>query len=310
MLKSIRRFEKKVRADLLAELALNIGGPVFISGVSAAADDQRSETILDLIESIDASGKENEVQLEILREILQLLKVSENRDLLETKTRILEFIGKEIRDITVGSNQIASVRKRLGQKGMLPPSGYKITYTQEFSELCQPLGINRQEVRQVVSAPDTFEHFLPEIKGSNDEAISLYAKAYRDNGDAYSLLIDTRRVGDEVIVHYGIRVFHSDVDMSDVTTPLDLLRAFTARFGEDVVLNDEVGRLFIYRAMPIGATKFRIGMPNSAEHADVRASHRLLAGGVVEVTIAYGVNLTQYAASLRRHGVAIKRPGI
>ncbi|TXG94650.1 MAG: hypothetical protein E6R09_16970 [Rhodocyclaceae bacterium] len=309
MLRSLRHFEKKVRADFLAELALRIGGPTVVSDLSKVTEDQRSETLLDLLNSLSDSGTKNNVQLEVLQEIIQRLGLTEGHDFKNAKTLILNLIGKEIRDVTIGSAQIGAVRKRLGQKGMLPPSSYKVSFTDEFSELCQTLGVTRKEVRQVISAPDMFKHFLPEIS-INNEAISLYVKGFADKSDPYSLLVDTHRVADEVRVIYAFRVFHSDIDMSDISTPLDLLKAFTERFGEDVVFEDEVAKLFLYRALPVGSNDWKVRLPHSSKPTDFRASQRLMASGVTEVAIAYAVGLTEYVASLRGHGVSITRPGL
>jgi hypothetical protein len=192
---------------------------------------------------------------------------------------------------------------------MLPPKGYQVKFSPEFSELCEPLGITRSEVVQVISAPDMFEHFVPEVQ-NNIEAISLYARSYLAVDDPYSLLVDTRRVGDEIFVHYAIRVFHSDIDVTEVGKPTELLRLFTNEFGEDVVIGEQTGKLLLYTTVP-GRKGFSISFkPSKAGKVDIRASHRQLAGAFDEVSIAYGINVDRYAKSLRQHGIHVTRQTI
>ncbi len=310
MLKSIRQFDKKKREGILSEIALELGRPSFgedysFDYFSAEIDssDKTPPTLLSVLHR--AWGDANDVRFRTVEEIVKRLNLKNTDHLYEAKSKLLEFVGREIRGSAIESGHISSVRKRLGQKGMLSPNAYQIKFNQDYYKLCEPLGITKNEIRQVIESPDIFEHFIPEVViNETFEAISLYVKTYSKCADPYSVLVDTRRAGDELSVHFALKVFHSDVDISDVSKPTDLLKTFTDKFGSEITIDEQSGRLILNKSLD--ARTFRLATRISQPHTLTRLSYRALENGKIEVAIAYGVDLKLYAESLRLHRVKVE----
>lgn len=310
MLKSIRQFDKKTREGILSEIALELGRPSLEGAYSLdyffSEDEfvgQNPTALLYILNNI--WNDPDDIRLRTVEEIIKRLNLKDTDHFQKAKSKLLEFVGREIRGLALESGHISNVRKRLGQKGILSPGAYQVKFAEDYSKLCEPFGITKNEVRQAIEAPDMFEHFIPEIKINNTfEALSLYVKTYTKKIEPYSVLVDTRRLGDELFVHFALRIFHSDVDVSDVTKPTELLKIFTDKFGSEISIEGQTGKLILYKTLNAGV--INLSTLANRQNCIVRLSHRKLANDKVEVSIAYGVDVSLYADSLRSHGIQIR----
>ncbi|HLP97998.1 MAG TPA: hypothetical protein VK149_06100 [Sideroxyarcus sp.] len=304
MLRSVRNLDKKSREAVLADLAIQIARPSTESfhsleyrSLEAGANKEKTILATDLFLGVLGN---NDNQSDIAIEILQKLKLENAEYSPEVQSKLLDYLGREIRSLAIESGDIAKIRKRLGQKGVLPPQSYKVAFTEEFLENCAQFDVTKKEVTESVHFPDMAKHFFPEVTNKDAEAISLYAKTYSKSSDPYSLLVDTRRVNDSVYVHFALKIYHSDIDIEGVNDPIGLLKAFTEKFGAEFSLNEQSGKLILYTQLD-RLESFRVRMPVIAEDVIVRMSRRRLADGGNEISIAYGVAKKPYIESITRH---------
>lgn len=308
MLKSIRKFDRKTREGILSDIALELGRPSFngafsLDYLSSEAEDDK-QNIASYYELFQKTWNDpSDVRLLAVEEIIKSLNLKGIDQFHELKAKLLAFVGNEIRALALESKDISKARKRLGQKGMLSPKAYQVKFAQEFFKFCIPLGVTKNEVVQSIGSPDMFEHFLPEIEDC-PEAISLYTKMFKNGADPYTLMVDSRRVGDELNVHFAARVYHSDVDLLAVNSAMDILQAFTDKYGWEITLGSQKGKL-IKNFILNGAKFFQIETMHPVGKKTVyRYSFRRLTDDRIEFSIAYGVDIDLYAEALRSHGVA------
>jgi hypothetical protein len=309
MLKTIRQFDKKTREGILSDIALELGRPSVGERHSleyllleAKNKNEKSSPVFEVLQGI--WNHPNDARLMALGEIYKQLGLNVAEYSNEYQARILRYIGHEIRTLSLDTGRIAAVRKRLGQKGVLAPNAYNIKFAKEFKDVCESFGFTENEMRQGIAAPDMVQHFIPEVQ-DNTEAISLYVKTIPNGKDPYSLLIDTLRKGDEVIVHFALRVYHSDVEVSGISNPTELLKAFTDKFGADISINGEKGKLILYKKINAGESEIKV---EYGVNSIVRLSQRKMSNGEAEVSISYGVNTKEYVNSLISHGVKARMP--
>ena len=310
MLKSIQRFDKKTREGILSEIVLEFCRPSVKGNNSfeynSAEVELNEQNIGFLFNVFRETWKDPEdVRLLTITEIFNRLRLSDSVNFQYAREKVLSFIGKEIRGLALNSAHISDARKRLGQKGILPPAAYKTKFADEFLDVCEPLGITKKEVAQVINSPDMFEHFIPEVKTENIEAISLYAKSIFNGADPYSLLVDARREGDVLYVHFAIRVYHSDIDVSGIAKPTDLLREFTNKYGSEMSIGTQKGKLILNEIIDTPDFLVMLDSPLGSKMI-TRGSNRKLAGNKTEICLAYSVDIGVYADYLRLHGAKVK----
>lgn len=304
MLKSVRHLDKKTREAVLADLALQIARPSTESYHSleylTLEAEVKKEKAIPATEMFLGMLGANNPRSDVAIEILRKLKLGSSDYSHEVQSKILDYLGREIRSLAIESKDIGKIRKRLGQKGALPPGSYKIEFTEEFVDNCIQFDVTKKEVTQTVHSPDMAKHFIPEVSSKDSESISLYVKTYSKSSDPYSVLVDTRRVNDTVHIHFALKIYHSDVDIEGINDPIGLLEAFTDKFGAEFTLNEQSGKLILYMKID-KLESFRLRMPVMAEDVVVRMSHRRLADGKKEISIAYGVAKKPYIESINRH---------
>lgn len=310
MLDSIKGFDKKTREGILSEIALEFGRPSFVGNnsleydsVEAELDELKTRSLFDTFKKTWSDP--NDVRLLAVAEIFHRLSMKDSELFQYARGRVLNFIGREIRELALNSSHISSARKRLGQKGILPPNAYKVKFSQEFHDICEPLGITKKEVTLAINSPDMYEHFVPEVQESA-QAISLYVKFIPNGADPYSLLVDAFRVGDILSVHFAIRAYHSDIDVTSIAKPTDLLRGFTDIYGSELSIGAQKGKLILNEK--ISSSTFTVTSHHQLGRSVVhRGSNRKLASGETEVCLAYGVDVGLYAEYLRLHGSKVRK---
>jgi hypothetical protein len=227
-----------------------------------------------------------------------------------TKAKILEFLAKEMSGPVVRGTRGEQAKRRLGQRGDLRPDFYKIEFGDSFHE-AEKRGIRKSHVEDALRHPDEVQHLLPErIQKEGFPAVSLYAKNHGEqrSADQFTLLVQTTREGYTQRVDSTWRVYHSDVNLSQAHEPLDLLRAFVEVYGLYCrVGNSAPAKFFLYEAFPLTPGQrpteiLKIDVPQGV-FFETSSLIRVSSLGVIEVAIAYVIDMVRYMNDLRKHGV-------
>jgi hypothetical protein len=254
----------------------------------------------------------------LLQEIGQRLGVDPGDRSRQTVAKVLKLLADELYGITLQGVDEASVRGRVGQRGLLPPDLYRVDFTPEFDELWAPLsGVSKREIADVVSAPDQVEHVLRVADPGTQLALSWctkYVGAPQVNA-AFTLLVESRRQADEHYVTAVWRVYHSEVSRSEGLSPLATLRRFLSVYGIPFrVPNSSMETLLLmYDAFlipggqPTGPQSlmqfFTLG--RRSDHIVGSQEFRVSPLGALQIAIAYFVDAGKYQDHLRQHGVRV-----
>ena len=155
------------------------------------------------------------------------------------------------------------------------------------------------------------QHLFQE--GASDghgQDISLYLKRHPQAGGDFFLLVQTQRTGYVQLVHSAWRIYLSDIDLSRINEPLDVLRAFTDEFGISFRIGDspKPSKFFLYENFP--ASSHSLEQLITFEFQEKQKPllswlHRWKTDSTVDVAIAYVIDMVRYLAALRKHGVQI-----
>jgi hypothetical protein len=256
-------------------------------------------------------GDLRELQDSTLAEIQARLGIEPADQSAVTKAKILEFLAKELSEPVLRGARGEQAKIRLGQRGDLRLDLYKIEFDAFFHDTAEKRGIRKNHVEYALRHPDEAQHILPgRIKAEGFPAVSLYAKHHGDprSTDRFTLLVQTERKGYLQHINSAWRVYHSDVNLSQVHEPLDILRAFVDVYGLYCRVNDSAPtKLFFYEAFPLapGQQPTSILKFDSSQAATFDASFlvRVSPLGVVEIALAYVIDSARYMSDLRRHNV-------
>lgn len=252
---------------------------------------------------------------DLLAEIRRIAKLRPADDSARARTVILSHLSKAMADQTLDNARVNEIKARLGQRGELPATLYRLQFRDSLRE-AEKRGIKRSHIEDVVYARDSMvEHLLPDqIQVGGYPAVSIYGKTYGEtrSRDRFTLLVLTNRANDVQVFDAAWRVYHSDVDVSKVSSLLDLLRAFVGVYGLDISLSDLPRERFIFyktfqtAPSPKPTKLIQVfaditPMPNF----EVSSFFRYDPNGLMEVAIAFAINLTRYKEDQRRHGVKV-----
>ena len=120
-----------------------------------------------------------------------------------------------------------------GKFGRLFPSQYTVDQPSAMKTFYN-LAVRPNHVEDAILNPDTYQHLLMSDKfPENVDDISLFVKKIvklRSNDD-YFLIVQTHRLGSRQIAQSAWRVYLNDIDASEASVPLDLLKLFVNKFG-------------------------------------------------------------------------------
>jgi len=224
--------------------------------------------------------------------------------------QLFGMLSKEISSAALSDVNQNDVKARLGHKGLLSSSYYKIELSQSFRKATIPFGIRPSHVERAVRSPDAVEHLLPsEFDQPIDQsAFSLFLKTpeAQDQRNAYSLLIISKRENAVQKVARAWQVFHSDVDLSGTHGPLDVWRAFAEKYGFLIKVGDISGKFIIYKKMPfhgnqINVVKALVGNQRRFIHTFLMRT----GNGFLEIAYAFMLDVDKYISDLHEHGINV-----
>jgi hypothetical protein len=253
-----------------------------------------------------------ELQDSILLEIRDRLKLSTTKETPESQTKILDFLFKEMSAPVTSGKRGEQARARLGQRGELRPDLYHIKLGDFHREL-EKRGVKRSHIEDALRRPHEVQHLLPDkIRSREFPALSLYIKHHGDlhSPERFTLLVQAQREGDRLTINSAWRLYHTDVDLSRAHEPVDMLRAFVDVYGLYCrVGNSAPAKFFLYEEFPLasGQRATEIIRSDSPPNVAFEASSLIQVSdlGVIEVAVAYIINMSQYTSDLRKHNVEL-----
>lgn len=228
MLKALRDYDPKIAAGILAEAALHLEG-------------QTRGTPQPLVEN------QPELERAILNELRDVLNIAPNdlsRQAVELLTQALDCQS----DALITVNNPSQGKERLSAEGILPSDAYSVQFENHLEEnFGWRWNVERVLAEETIRHPHR-EQTLEQVDLSNIGAlISIFSRFYQHKFPARSfwfLVIGDRR-GAVFHVSQVWRVYPSEVDLSNCSTLLDVLKSFAQRFGYEIELNGARGKFFL-----------------------------------------------------------------
>ena len=252
----------------------------------------------------------------VLSEARERVNVNPEDDSKDAKTKLFAFLSNEISKLVLTTRERNEAIARLGERGDLNLELYKIVFTKEF-DLQSHYGVRRNHVISTIRHPDSFEHLLPErfdLEGVKNISLftSFHSLDHSDNN--FILLVEAIRDRDQINVFSAWRIYPSDMDIRDTRSPLDILKAFVNAYGVEFTVGGDLHlhKFLLYEALPIKTGTAAHPLMIIPVHPDTRLHgnffFRISPLNVIEISMAYCINLSKYALDLRKHGVRINNP--
>jgi putative transposon-encoded protein len=227
---------------------------------------------------------------------------------------VQEALSREISSYLLGGVDSAEVRARVGEKGALSPSLYRVSFSLRFENSVTLWGLSKTYVVNAIAKCDQVQHFVSKIEAPNAPAhTSLFAQTPPVKHDPYTILVKCQRSGDMLIVDEAYRVYHDEVDLIGSSSALDILKRFIDRVGREVeivILNpDET------LSQPLERRKFfhdvMYHVPHGGFLINKFTNGDILRMGPAEsdipatVDLCFEVDNQKYADQLSRHGIKV-----
>jgi hypothetical protein len=298
MLKSLRRWEPEVRTDVLSAIAEEWLPRPF----------ERDE--------LPYAGADQDLVAQVEREIRSKLALGLDDTSAEASSRILGVISDELSDAALAGVNEESLRASAGQAGVLGLDLFTIKFPQSFTDPDMDRGVSATMAERAIRRPSAVEHLETGSRGViSRAAYSLFAQhVHPKDGDAYTVLVLTRRAGYELSVQETYRLYRADVPIAPAARPLAILERFLARYGLEVGIGGQVGLLLRSQRLPAfkmadkagWGIRVRHGVPRPSHHVTVIASDAYGQPPMVDISLAYAVNDDRYREDLRHHGVRFR----
>lgn len=206
-------------------------------------------------------------------------------------TNVRSVLADELRKVILPPDSVARVRERVGQKGLMKPSTYRVLYADEFIAREKSTRVSRREVEWVMNQPDRIDH----LKLDDPNACPLtFAIRARSGPRPYWILAVFLRKGGSMRAVTAWKVPAAQCEYTTSKEIVELLKLFVEAYGADLEIGGERNRLFMYVNLP---GPLNIKSPDSA---DVYMSFfaRPSTSGTVELAFAYAINAQEYDRAL------------
>lgn len=245
----------------------------------------------------------------VMRDIQHYLRINPSDLSPENRGKVLAFLFEQMAQVALSEDDLKRVRTRLGRRGDLRPDQYDIEYLLSF-KISEEHGVRRNHVAGVLRHPDAVQH-LPVMR-EQSPAISIYLKAEdkMKGRDRFSLLVLSQRLGFAQRVIFGFRLYHSDIELSSLSSPVNGLRALVDKYGFELRAGNLTSKLILDELVSVdpGTTRQEIVKPQAPKDASLYA-HALInttdLHNVYELCLTFALDQQRYAADLRRHGVHV-----
>ncbi len=246
-----------------------------------------------------------DIRQRILGEVYRKLRLSAEDKSEESQARVINYIGKEMSNAALATSDLQEIEDRVGQQGNLRPDAYKVTLTSAREKDLRAYFITRVQIKNTVNHADDFQHLLPGLFGPTDSDVSLFIKRYDNESDPFTILVQAQRNGATLGVNKAYKIYHSDVDLDDALSPLEVLLAFIDKYGVNITVGDETSKFVMYKSIPrTGEDEINVfSFPTNLEQGTKLASgfHFKLTESTIDVAVGYMINETKYLANLKKH---------
>lgn len=242
----------------------------------------------------------------VLAEVYKKLGLNVEDKSEKSQARVISYLGQEMSRAALAESDLPEVENRVGQQGNLRPDAYKVVLTNAKAKDLAVYDIGRSQVKQAVSEADDFQHLLPGLFGPTDSDVSLFVKEYENEGDPFTIVVQTRREGATLTISRAFKIYHSDVGLDPDLTPLGVLLAFVTIYGVNIRVGDEIVRFMLYKSIPHNEAPSGTNLFTIVEHLEegtqtISGFHLMPTENTVEVAVGYMINETKYLADLRKH---------
>lgn len=284
MIEALSNFDKVTAAGILARAALALAHSTNPAAAPAVAD-------------------ELSVRRVVIQQVRKQAGVAPDDNSEDALQRIEERLDSETDSLLGEVNDVAALDKR-ALDGTLPSDLYSVELVPNIADaLGHRFQQERTLIEKTIKASDREQHVAPTEENNGEVfAISLFSKYFPDKfpGRSFTMLVVAERRGFQLVVHQAWRLYPNEVDISEATDLVDMLRRFAKVYGVEIE-HQGVKSKFIFRGeVPLGATvaesyKFRL------RHSKITLSHfykRDPATGRGWVALVVGADINQYRKTL------------
>jgi hypothetical protein len=260
------------------------------------------------------SSVDSDLRDKLLQELRVHLRLKRDDYSLRAMAKLYGAMAEEMKRIALQHEDVNKIKARLGHQGILSPSQYQIKFDRTFRDVSENFGVTQYQVESAIRNPDSYQHLLPEHFGFDpDYAISLFIKVQKQTAstERYTLLVLASRKGFVQEVLDAWRVYPSDLNLRDVSLPVDVLRAFVENFGTTFKVGEKEGKFFMNERLPIthdkdGSDAFELFKARQSEDLTAYIGLGKQDKTMMEAVLFFSIDYQKYAESLKRHGVNTK----
>jgi hypothetical protein len=249
---------------------------------------------------------------QIFDEIRAKLRIKPTNDSPEARAKILSYISAALSTLLKAADT-TKVKERLGQRGDLSPRQYKIRYPSDFFNFQRALAVRRSHVEQALTSPSQVQHLSAKnVVAELPQAIpnvSFYSRVHVDRkGAPFSLVVLAIRKNDVQHVYSAWRIYHDEINMPDIYTPLSVFEAFVRKYGEELrIAGKPMGKFLLFKVLPHITQKDLDEIPTPAGRRwtlqlNWRVNPEI---DTAYITFGYLINIDHYCADLSARNVPV-----
>ncbi|MCX5890871.1 MAG: hypothetical protein NTY36_15705 [Deltaproteobacteria bacterium] len=216
MLKIFNKYNEKEKEYFLANMALTM-----MPHVKSTAEPLISD-------------KEREFRQKFLEELYAKLRLEPDDNSVKSRAIIYDFISRTLSKIALKNSDINKIKDSIGDKGLLRNDSYKIVITPYTKKCIESLGLRAKYIEDAIFRPDIESHFQPGLPGiTGNKSVSIYLKTptSQKSAEIYSILVLSNRTGSTQNVVDAWPIYHSDVEIFNCQSALEVLKVFIDKYG-------------------------------------------------------------------------------
>lgn len=265
--------------------------------------------------------EETETINSVINEIKSILKISNDDYSTSAQTKIFSFLSKEISNIALSDANIGKVKERLGGKGELPLEQYRIIFDKNFVS-SEALGERKSNVRDIVLKPDNFTHLNAKYLLLDDDykyGTTLLTKLIltKKPQDKFIQIVVAGRQGDVLNILGTLRAYFTEVELNDLISPMDILKAFIKTYGltfrignlTTKLINNDVAEIeakqghMNFKVLDGHKGNFYLPVMSGNQSGFVGTNNANT--NLSEILLAFAVDISKYIRTLKKHNVYI-----
>jgi hypothetical protein len=234
--------------------------------------------------------------------------VSRRRDEDEHRylARLSEKLSGAITAYFLRGTDLEIIRARAGQKGTLPISMYRLSFSRHFNLQTKLFAIKKAHVERAVKHADMVEHLSSETPAPFNFGVSLFVQTPRVQGSPYTILVRCVRFGANLSIEDALRIYHDEFDLNESNTPIDVLHSFLQKFGIQISIHGETGNPVLRKKITVPDNgRVEVRFAGKVDVQNVPGA----AGEEIDVILQYAFDQQSYASYQRQHGIASEAVG-